>query len=98
LNNIGNVGIHDAATTDYSVNVYPNPSTESVIIKFHNPTKENVRLLLYNMNGQLVRSIEQITTDEVKIDRLNLKNGIYFFKLYNNVKIIGDGKLTFSER
>ncbi|MBL4657027.1 MAG: T9SS type A sorting domain-containing protein [Flavobacteriales bacterium] len=74
--------------------VYPNPSEDRFTIKFDNAQKNNCMVALYNMQGQLVRTINGITTDRVEIERQNLTNGLYFFHLRTDRKIIATGKLT----
>jgi len=77
-----------------NVVVYPNPSKDQFIIKFDNDHKTNCMLVLYNTQGQLVETINGITTDRVEIERHNLANGLYFFQLRTDKQIIATGKLT----
>ena len=70
--------------------VYPNPTNSSFRISFDNINK--CKLNLYNINGQLIISIENYSNNkEIKIG--NLKNGTYTFTLSTNSEIIETGKI-----
>ena len=56
--------------------------------------RQTATLNLYNSNGQLVRTIDNITGGQVTIDRNELANGLYFFVLRTDNKIIATGKLA----
>jgi hypothetical protein len=71
--------------------VYPNPFYEQTIIEFNNKRNEKYSLTLWNSFGQIMQTIENITTDKIKVERNNLTSGLYFFRLHNdkNFDIIG---------
>jgi len=75
-------------------NIYPNPTNENAILEFENSNKENCTLRLYDRHGQPVRTIINIRSDKVEIDRQNLQSGLYFFQLQTDKQIIATGKLT----
>ena len=72
--------------------VFPNPSKNITNIEFSNTKNESRTLTIYNINGQAVSRIENITNEAVTIDNKNFENGMYFFQLQNNNGIIGEGK------
>jgi hypothetical protein len=74
---------------------YPNPTNQSANIEFNNIRKQNCILTLYDIRGQVVRTINNITTNKVEIERQSLANGLYFFQLHTDKHIIATGKLTF---
>lgn len=76
-----------------NISVYPNPSTQNVIVEFENPTKENRTLKLYDTKGQIVRIIPAITTNKVEIERQDLISGFYFFRISTNRQVVATGKL-----
>jgi len=73
--------------------IYPNPFSHSATIEFKNEKKEKYTLTIYHPNGQLVRKIDNITNGTVKIEKENLKSGLYFYQLMNNSKRVGAGKI-----
>ncbi len=75
------------------IEVYPNPFFEYTLIVFENNKNEKHILTLYNITGQAVKQIDNITTEKIKIEREDLVNGIYFFQLQKNKETIGSGKL-----
>jgi len=72
--------------------IYPNPFENYATFEFYNPNKETHHLLIYNVFGQLVLSIYNITTKQAKIERGNLTDGFYFFQLQTNRQVIATGK------
>jgi hypothetical protein len=90
LNN--DVGI-DLTPQEINVRVYPNPFTQYVNIDFANPFNKQHRLQVFNSHGQLVISLQNITTNHVRIDKNTLTAGLYFFRLETGDRSIGKGKL-----
>jgi len=73
--------------------LYPNPTNQNATLKFDNSEGENCTLSLFNLQGQLVRTISNITSDKVEIERQNLLSGLYFIQLRSDTQIIATGKL-----
>lgn len=74
--------------------LYPNPVTQLSTLEFKNPSKLNCTFTLYDLRGQIVKTIINITGEKTEIDRENLLSGLYFFQLSNDKQIIATGKLT----
>jgi hypothetical protein len=64
-----------------AVNVTPNPSANYTRFSFPNVENDIFSLSLYTSNGQLVRSTENITGNEITIENSNLTKGLYFYQL-----------------
>ena len=79
---------------NFNFKLYPNPTNQFATLEFSNPTKQNCSLTLYDLRGQIVRTIKNITTDKVEIERQSLASGLYFFQLRTDRQIIATGKLT----
>lgn len=73
-------------------NIYPNPFSQYAKLEFENLKNENNNLLIYNSFGQLVRSIDNIITGQVQIERGELTIGLYLFQLRTDKEIITSGK------
>lgn len=76
------------------VTVYPNPFSDYTTLKFENIKNEKSTLIIFDSRGRLVKTIADIATDEIKIERNNLTSGLYFFQLRNDRQIRATGKLT----
>lgn len=85
-------GINESFAMDKTL-VYPNPSSNFTTFEFDNKQHESYTLALYDIQGQLVRTINNITTDKVIIKQNNLKSGLYFFKLHTDWELRASGKL-----
>ena len=76
------------------ISILPNPFNNYTTIEFENNNSENYTLEIYNNLGQKVRTIENIQTNKIKIERGNFNSGIYFFQLKNNRSKRQTGKLV----
>lgn len=82
---------------DYSYNtgttvIYPNPFNTLATIQFPNPKNENHTLTIYNAKGQVLQKKENIKGTEVKVENRNWQSGLYFFKLQDKNRTVGQGK------
>ncbi len=75
------------------INIYPNPFNNYTTIEFENPNKKNHSLTIYDYQGKIVQNTNNITTDKIIIERKELSNGLYLFKLNTDEKIIATGKI-----
>ena len=90
---IENVTAINENSYEFGLKIFPNPMTESSMITFINTDNEKYVLFLFNSSGQVVRKMDNITTDKVIIKRYDLVNGLYFFQLSSNNEDRGFGKL-----
>ena len=73
--------------------ISPNPFTNKATLQFDNPTKDNCTLTVYNIQGQVVQTITNITKEKVEIERQNLVSGLYYFQLQTDKLVVATGKL-----
>ncbi len=78
---------------DISVKVYPNPFNSTTTFEIQG-INEPVTFELYNIIGEQVKSISEITDKKFIISRENLSNGIYIYKISSKDKLICAGKLV----
>lgn len=79
--------------TEIKVTVQPNPFSDNTTLRFQNDSNEQHRLELTDMSGKQVRLIENIDGNEITINRNNLPQGIYMYRLTGEEKI-ASGKLV----
>lgn len=77
--------------------VYPNPFSQSTVLKFDYSVSQNYRLQIINGTGQMVMEIENINSGEIIILGNQLNSGIHFYRLTNDDKEIATGKLIKKE-
>ncbi len=73
--------------------VYPNPFDDFTTLEFDNGINETYTLNLFNILGEKVRAVSNISTDRITISREGLKSGDYFFQLLSGKRIVVAGKL-----
>ena len=74
--------------------IAPNPFNYSTTLKFNNSNNEKHTLFLYDTEGRIVRSITDISTDQIIIEKANLQFGMYFFQLFSNSQKYASGKIV----
>ena len=75
------------------INLFPNPLTSFSTLTFENSNNNTYTLEMYDIQGQLVRTIADITTDEITIQRNNLPGGLYFLQLHSDQELSAIGRL-----
>ncbi|RLD51317.1 MAG: hypothetical protein DRJ05_18535 [Bacteroidetes bacterium] len=73
--------------------LYPNPMIEIAMLNFNNFGTENHTFTLQDVQGNCVRTISNITTNQVIINKAKLPKGLYIFQLRNNREVYATGKL-----
>lgn len=76
--------------------VYPNPFKSSTHIEFDLQLND-ARLEIFNIQGFNVKTVRNISSTSITLNRDNLPNGIYFLRLIELEKVISTGKLVIIE-
>ena len=67
--------------SESSLDVYPNPNTGFVTLKLDHPTSQVSQVYVYNLVGELVKTINTIESDYTTIDLSDLSSGFYQLKM-----------------
>jgi len=71
---------------------YPNPFNPSTTINYYVPRASHVKLSVYNMLGQLVKTLvdenQSVGTKDIKFQADQLSSGIYFYRLETEGKTL----------
>jgi hypothetical protein len=87
-------GILEHSINENLVRAYPNPSTaEGITFSVNAVHVNNAVFSLYDVTGKLVLSFDHINTTEFRLERENLKSGVYFYKLNDASNLLGSGKI-----
>ena len=78
------------------ISVYPNPFSASTNITTTTALK-NADLIIYDIFGQKVGSVKNISGQQITIERGNLSSGLYFVRLTEDSKVITTNKLVITE-
>lgn len=76
--------------------VYPNPFNASTTVKFKSAVND-ISLAIYNIYGQKIRTITNISGDRVTINRENLQNGTYYIVFTEQDKTISTSKIIITD-
>jgi hypothetical protein len=75
-----NVSINDL-TSSNSIDIYPNPFSESTTLKFRNQEGFQYKLYIMDLSGKICQIIDDIYSSEYVLEKRNLKEGFYLIEL-----------------
>ena len=61
--------------------IQPNPFNTRATVSFSNPDNDPLSLRIIDINGKLIKEVNNIRESSVEIDRNNLPPGIHFIQL-----------------
>ena len=86
------VGTQHIFVPNVSINITPNPATEVAAISISGIDLEQATFNLYNVTGKVTHS-QVIDNQQFNLQRNALPNGLYFYQVQENGRVIGSGKL-----
>jgi hypothetical protein len=91
-------GITDLTETENKTQLYPNPfSTSANLVIDPYVQVMNGELNIYDINGRIVNVINTGDSHFITVEKNNLKNGMYFYQLTSDKKLLGKGRFIISE-
>jgi hypothetical protein len=79
------------STNDYGLQVQPNPAKNKISISFDLPSSQYARIDLFNLEGQMIRSLYNSKLNEGQFgktfDIANIPKGIYLLKVQLNEQV-----------
>lgn len=91
-NNTQTIAGVEELNNEVHYNLSPNPFSNKAVLDFPS-VKQKTTFNLYNTNGQVIKTIDNITSGQVIIEREGLSSGLYYFMLHTDNKRIATGKL-----
>ena len=88
--------ISDYSNLTSQISICPNPFSNATTLNT-NKIFENATFLVYNTLGEQVRKIDNISGQTFTFYRENLDEGIYFYQLNENNKILSEDKLIITD-
>ena len=86
-------GVGIEQMTDFeSLNIFPNPFSETTEVDFNLSEQQNVSLCVFNIIGEIVYKTDEGKLEagnhKLKIERENLISGVYFLKIAFSEKVV----------
>ena len=91
----GNVGIAEHKELN-TIELFPNPFSHHTTLQIDNLLK-NATLTVYNLYGQIVKQMQNISGQTITLQRNDLPSGLYFISLTQDNKIIASDKLLVTD-
>jgi hypothetical protein len=84
--------IEDIKKVDYTINAFPNPTSDYIIIKLENKSYENMNYQIFDMQGKMLKH-DMLIGAETKISFQNLPSSTYFIKIFEGDQAIKSFKI-----
>jgi Secretion system C-terminal sorting domain len=101
VDNINLVGQANAIDKNARLNmentVFPNPVSSHGFINIKGPDNSKIEFNLFNTEGKSIDKVFTNFNTRIPLDKYNLNQGTYFYKIVSNDKII-NGKLVVADR
>jgi len=81
INDLLEVDNTSPQTGSDELNIYPNPITNTAVIKFPNPEKLRYRMNITDLAGKVVYLEDNICTEQLEFKRRNLPAGVYIVEI-----------------
>lgn len=92
------LGIDDIKDPDHSLTVFPNPFDQSTSIRIDGLTADVIEVDIFDAVGRVVQRGRANSKQIVTISRNGMTDGIYFYRVSADGKLIGAGKLIVGGR
>ncbi len=89
---VGQTGVSDPLSA--ALEIFPNPFNATVKISFPNPNREALELRLHDIEGRVVKTIANVSGEELIMNRGDLTSGIYFIELKGSETLRGKVVVT----
>lgn len=90
-------GLDDAKGVSLVFDIYPNPTTDFIVLKLHDFDKSNLVYHLYDINAKLLIS-KKIKEDQTRINMTNYIPAIYIIKVIQENREIKTFRIIKSSR
>ena len=79
---------YDELNSNGDLNIYPNPFSENIVVKFKSNTFEEKEVTIIDLYGRVVKYISNIKNDYINIKVEDLSSGLYTFKIKQGNKVL----------
>jgi len=79
---------------EYELKVYPNPSQSYVYFEIEANKSLEYSLNIYNAIGSLVYTQKEVKDKLLKVNVVDLSNGIYYYSIGYKNELVGSGKFV----
>lgn len=87
-------GIENVLEDDISIRVFPNPFESFTTIVVDGQVFEELELEVLTTTGQLIETVRVKNSNQLRLDRAQLTQGIYFYRLKGDNGLLNTGKLV----
>ncbi len=91
-------GLNNPSKNEVKFNVYPNPTSDYMMLNFTSNSNSDARIEIRNLAGQIVKGFDAIKVangvNVIQVKDLNLNQGVYLVNMIQDGKNLGTSKLN----
>ncbi len=84
----------DSRSFNTMVSIYPNPFSDSATLTYEKFSGKPYEISIVDINGKVVKYINNILSNSLKINMTGIKKGIYLYKVFEGKTKIASGRLV----
>ncbi len=88
------VGLPEDNQTGNAISFFPNPVHSKSLLIIQNPENKKYTISITNSLGQQLRATEVTTSSQIEINSTDYSQGIYFYAVFDENKLIYRGKFN----
>lgn len=88
------LGVHEISNAGPLFDLYPNPNNGNMVLKYSLKSSDKAEMRIYDITGKLINKLLLNTSTNQMIINEDLLNGIYFYQIIVNDKIVKSDKLV----
>lgn len=89
-------GVGEINSGLFNMHIFPNPFKSDVTLQF-DQALSHAQLSIYNGQGQIIKSVKNISGREIRLNRDDLASGFYYLQLSQDSQLIGKQKLVITD-
>ncbi|MFK7946464.1 MAG: T9SS type A sorting domain-containing protein [Saprospiraceae bacterium] len=91
--NCGTTMTFSRSKLDLNITTAPNPATDFIQFEINHEKLLFFNLKLFDATGRIVRDVN--INQQYRLERRNLPTGLYYYGIYDNSQLVGNGKVIF---
>ena len=88
------VGTEEVLRPELAVKVFPNPFESSTTLLVEGADFESLELEIVDITGRVIRRLQNQSSNRIQLDRGNLLQGVYFYRLFADGELLNSGKVV----
>lgn len=87
------LGIEEVEANNYSISIFPNPTSDIINIAMENTLEKNISLKIVSIDGKVLKTLHVANNDKAQIDISSFSLGTYLLNFYSKDILISSKRV-----